>query len=116
LWAEYCYDTTFHIALRATLFQVVYKRPPPPILPYTVGLAKMDADNTLLRSRDEMLAEVHQRLLQAQQLSKKYYDTNHHDMELDVGTWVWQRLLHWTTQSLDLQARCKLGPRYACPF
>jgi hypothetical protein len=50
-----------------------------------VGSAKTEAADTLLRSHDEMLAEVHQRLLQAHQLSKKYYDTNHRDVELDVG-------------------------------
>jgi hypothetical protein len=43
-----------------------------------------------------MLAEVRQRLLQAQQLSKKYYDASHRDMELDVGAWVWLRFLHRT--------------------
>jgi transposase InsO family protein len=33
-WAEYCYNTVFHSALRATSFQVVYSRPPPTMLPY----------------------------------------------------------------------------------
>jgi hypothetical protein len=37
-------------------------------------------------------------------------------MELDVGAWVWLRLLHRTAQSLDPQARRKLGPRYAGSF
>jgi hypothetical protein len=114
-WAEYNYNT-FHTALRATPFEVVYGRPPPPILPYTVGSAKTEAADALLRSRDEMLAEVRQRLLQAQQLSKKYYDASHRDVELDVGVWVWLRLLHRTARSLDSQARRKLGPRYAGPF
>jgi hypothetical protein len=81
-----------------------------------LGAAKTEAADALLRSRDEMLAEVRHRLLQAQQLSKKYYDANHCDLELDVGDWVWLRLLHRTAQSLDPQARCKLGPRYAGPF
>ena len=36
-WAEYCYNTSFHTALRATPFEVVYGRPPPPMLPYTPG-------------------------------------------------------------------------------
>jgi hypothetical protein len=95
-WAEYCYNTSFHTALRATPFEVVYGRPPPPILPYTVGSAKTEAADALLHSCDEMLAKVRQRLLEAQQLSKKYYDASHRDMELDVGAWVWLRLLHLT--------------------
>jgi hypothetical protein len=65
LWAEYCYNTYFHTILCATPFEVVYGRPPPPILPYTVGSAQTEAADALLRSRDEMLAEVRQRLLQA---------------------------------------------------
>ena len=68
------------------------------------------------RSRDDILAEVRQRLLQAQQLSKRYYDANHRELEFAVGDWVWLRLLHRTAQSLDPSARHKLGPRYARPF
>jgi hypothetical protein len=115
-WAEYCYNTSLHTALRATPFEVVYGRPPPPILPYTPGSSKTETTDALLRSRDEMLAEVRQWLLQAQQLSKKYYDASHRDLEFSVGDWVWLRLLHRTTQSLNPQARRKLGPRYAGPF
>jgi hypothetical protein len=33
-----------------------------------------------------------------------------------VGDWVWLRLLHHSTQSLDPRTKCKLGPRYAGPF
>jgi len=115
-WAEYCYNTSFHTALRATPFEVVYGRSPPPMLPYSPGTARTDTADALLRSRDEMLAEVRQRLLQAQQLSKKYYDAGHRDVEFQVGDWVWLRLLHRTTQSLDPRAQRKLGPRYAGPF
>jgi hypothetical protein len=81
-----------------------------------MGSPKTEAADALLRSRGEMLAVVRQRLLQAQQLSKKYYDASHRDVELDVGAWVWLRLLHRTAQSLDPQARRKLGPCYAGPF
>ena len=115
-WAEYCYNTSFHTALRATPFEVVYGRSPPPLLPYTPGTARTEAADALLRSRDEVLAEVRQRLLQAQQLSKKYYDAGHRDVEFQVGDWVWLRLLNRTTQSLVPGAKGKLGPRYAGPF
>ena len=84
-WAEYCYNTSFHTALCATPFEVVYGRPPPSILPYRPGTARTKAADGLLKDRDEMLAEVRQRLLQAQQLSKKYYDADHRDVEFQVG-------------------------------
>jgi len=78
-------------------FEVVYGRSPPAILLYRPGTARTEAADALLRSRDEMLAEVRQRLIQAQQLAKKYYDANHRDVEFEVGAWVWLRLLHRTT-------------------
>ena len=63
-----------------------------------------------------MLAEVRQRLLQVQQLSKKYYDAGLHDLEFALGDWIWLHLLHRTTKSLEPRAKGKLGPRYAGPF
>jgi hypothetical protein len=76
----------------------------------------MEVVDTLLSSWDEVLEEVRQRLLQAQQVSKKYYDAGHRDEEFQVGDLVWLCLLHRTTQSLDPRAKGKLGPRYAGPF
>lgn len=113
---EYCYNTSFHSILRAMPFEVVYGRPTPPILSYRPGTDKTETTDVLLRSRDEVLTEVRQRLVQAQQLSKKYYDASHRELELQVGDWVWLRLLNRTTQSLDPHAKGKLEPRYAVPF
>ncbi|XP_066311039.1 uncharacterized protein [Miscanthus floridulus] len=90
--------------------------PPLPILPYQPGSAQTDTADALLHSRDVVLAKVRQRLLQAQQLSKKYYDADHRDLEFAVADWVWLHLLHRTTWSLELRAKGKLGPRYAEPF
>jgi hypothetical protein len=115
-WAEYCYNTSYHTALCATAFEVVYGRSSPSILPYTPGTAWTEATDDMLHSRDEMLAEVRQRLLQAQQLAKKYYDAGHREVQFQVGDWVWLRLLHHTFQSLHPRAKGKLGPRYVDPF
>jgi hypothetical protein len=84
-WVEYCYNTSFHTSLRATPFKVVYGQPPPPLLPYETGSAKTEVVDTLLSSRDEVHEELRQRLLQAQQVSKKYYDAAHRDEEFQVG-------------------------------
>ncbi|XP_020197229.1 uncharacterized protein [Aegilops tauschii subsp. strangulata] len=78
--------------------------------------ARTEAAVELLCGRDEILAEVRQRLLQAHQLSKKYYNAHYREAKFVVGDWVWLRLLHHTTQSLDPRTKRKLGPRYARPF
>jgi hypothetical protein len=57
-WAEYCYNTSFHTALRTTPFEVVYGRSPPPLLPYSPGTARTEAVDTLLWNRDDILIEV----------------------------------------------------------
>jgi hypothetical protein len=115
-WAEYCYNTSYHSALHTTLFEVVYGCPPLAMLPFEPGTARTEAAGNLLCTRDDILAEARQHLLQAQQLAKKYYDAHHREAEFTEGDWVWLRLLHRTTQSLDPRAKCKQGPHYAGPF
>ncbi|XP_071678585.1 uncharacterized protein [Lolium perenne] len=115
-WAEYCYNTSYHSVLHDTPFEVVYGRPPPAMLPYASGTARTETADDLLRTRDEILVEARQRLLQAQQLARRYYDAHHREAEFAVGDWVWLRLLHRTTQSLDPRSKRKLGPHYAGPF
>ena len=69
-WAEYCYNTSFHSTLRTSPFKVVYGGPLLPLLAYRAGSARTDAIDSLLHDRDEALADIHEQLLQAQQLSK----------------------------------------------
>ena len=47
-------------------------------------MARTEAARDLFRSWDEILAEVRQRLIQVQQLSKKYYDAHHREAEFAV--------------------------------
>jgi hypothetical protein len=107
-WVEYCCNKSFHSALHATPFEVVYDRPPLPLLLYTTGTARTDKVDVLLRDRNAFLAEVRERLFQAQQLSKKYYGASHRDVVFAVGNWVWMHL-HCTTQSLEPRAKVSLA-------
>lgn len=108
-WAKYFYNTSFHTALRSTPFEVVYGRPPPPLLPHTVGAAQTEAVDALLRERDAFLVEIRECLLQGQQYAKRSYDEHHRDLEFAVGDWVLLRLLHYTTHLLAAQPKGKLG-------
>ena len=54
-WAEYCFNTSYQSALHATPFQVVYSRPPPILMSYTPGIAKVIAIDQQLYDRDVFL-------------------------------------------------------------
>lgn len=94
----------------------MYGRPPPALLPYEPSSARTATVDTLLQDRDSFLADVRDRLLQAQAYAKRYYDAHHWALEFSVGDWVLLCLLHRLAQSLVSGARGKLGPRYAGPF
>lgn len=85
---EYCYNTSFHTTLRTTPFEVVYGHPPPPLLPHRAKTAATEVVDSLLCGHDAFVADVHKRLLQAQQHAKHYYDSHHRELEFAVGDWV----------------------------
>lgn len=65
-WAEFCYNTSYHTALRASPFQVVYGRDPPHLLSYVPGSSRVDAVDQALIDRDLVLQKIRSRLRHAQ--------------------------------------------------
>jgi hypothetical protein len=61
-WVEYCYKTSYQIAIRCSPFQVVYGREPPALIAYQPDLAS----DKQLQFRDEFLREIKAGLVQAQ--------------------------------------------------
>jgi hypothetical protein len=108
-WAEYCYNTSYQTALETTPFQVVYGRPPPAMIPFQVGSTRVVAVDCQLRERDIFLAEIKDRLLQAQGVMKTSYDKNHRNLEFTVGDWVWLRLNHRAATTVREGGYSKLG-------
>jgi hypothetical protein len=115
-WAEYCYNTTFQSSMCTLSFRVVYGRDPPSLRQFVPGEAMLPAMQTQMASWDEFLAEIKERLEQAQHQYKKFYDTKHREVEFAVGQWVWLRLIHRPITSLDVKGRGKLGPKFYGPF
>jgi len=115
-WAEFCYNSSYQQSLKTSPFHVVYGRHPPSIHSYEHGDARLPAVEQAMRDRDEFLAEVRDRLEQAQQHYKAVYDRRHRPVEFSPGQWVWLRLLHRPTASLSVRGRGKLGPRFFGPY
>jgi hypothetical protein len=90
--------------------------PPPSVHSYEPGTTRVPAVAQQLAERDEFLAEIRDRLEQAQQHYKSYYDKKHRDLQFSVHDWVWLRLLNRPVASLDITGRGKLGPRFYGPF
>jgi len=114
-WAEFCYNS-YQQSLKTSPFQMVYGHPPPSIRSYVQGDARLPAVDKAMTDRDEFLAEVHDRLEQAQQHYKAVYDQRHRPVEFLPGQWVWLRLLHWPVASLQVNGRGKLGPKFFGPY
>ena len=115
-WAEFCYNTSHHSALQSTPFRVVYGRDPPALMSYAPGLARVAAVDQQLMQRDEFLAEVRERLLQAQDYMKTAHDKNYRDLSYDVGEWAWLRLHHRSAAGITDKTHAKLAPKYYGPF
>lgn len=67
-WAEYWYNTTYHVSTGVTPFEVVYGRAPPTLLRFTIGETKVEAVARELQDRDEALRQLKAHLLRAQVL------------------------------------------------
>jgi hypothetical protein len=115
-WAEFCYNSSFQASLKTSPFQVVYGREPPSVHTYMQGEARLLDVASQMLERDEFLVEIRERLVQAQQHCKAYYDRGHRELEFEEGQWVWLRLIHHPMALLDVKGRGKLGPRFYDPF
>lgn len=115
-WVKYCYNSSYHTALHVTPFMVVYGREPPSLVPLSAGRVRVAAAEDTFCGRDEFLAEAWERLLQAQQYAKKYYDDHHRELTFEASDWVWLRLLHRSAASLSGHVKGELGPRYHGPY
>lgn len=91
-WAKYWYNTTFHSSIGMTPFQAVYGRTPPPIPAYELGSTVIGELEEQMASRDELLTELKQHLVTANNRMKQLADSKRRDVQFTIGDWVLLRI------------------------
>jgi hypothetical protein len=86
------------------------------MLSYAPGTARVAAVDQQLQDRDVFLADIKQRLLQAQVTMKHAQDSGRRDVQYAIGDWVWLCLQQRSAVGVTIAAASKLGPKFYGPY
>lgn len=115
-WAEFCYNSSFHTAIKCTPFRALYGRDPPPLIRYKGQPSPLGAVDQLLMDRDAIMDDLKMHLIRAQQKMQYQANKKRRDVEYQVGDVVFLKLRPYRQQSLAKRRFEKLAARYYGPY
>ena len=84
-WAEFWYNTTYHISIGMTPFRALYGPLPPSIPHYQIGTSHVNDVDQSLASRNDILQQLKANLHSAANRMKQIADSKRRDVEYQVG-------------------------------
>ncbi|PNY17781.1 Ty3/gypsy retrotransposon protein [Trifolium pratense] len=115
-WVEYHYNTSTHSGSELSPFQVMFGKSPPSIPSYIAGSSSIEACDSVLQSRDEILTLLRKNLNKAQVRMKANADKHRKEVNFDIGAWVYVKLQPYRQISLSRTKYHKLAKRYYGPY
>lgn len=115
-WAEFWYNTSYHMSAGMTPFKALYGKDPPTLTRYQPSPDDPIDVQTQLTSRDEILQLLKQNQFRAQQTMKAQADKKRQHIDFAVGDNVLVKLQPYRQASVALRKHQKLGMRYFGPF
>ncbi|KAH0698723.1 hypothetical protein KY284_012938 [Solanum tuberosum] len=113
--AEWWYNTTYHIAIKFTPFEVLYCQNSP-IHPYLVGEAANEMVDRSLKAREAIIELLKFHISWAQHRMKDLANSHRSDRVFAVGDWVYLKLQPYRQVSVAGQPFNKLATKYYGPY
>ena len=115
-YAEFWYNTKFHLATEMTPFEALYGYKSISNNPLMVGDTTIEVVDYTIRTREEIATILHKNLRKAQERMQLYANKNRTNKEFAVGDWVYLKLHPFTQQSIPNSAFHKLVARFYGPY
>jgi hypothetical protein len=115
-WVEWHYNTAIHTSTGISPYQVVFGKPPPSLPAYILGSTHVEALDTELASREEILQQLQSKLLKAQNTMKYFADKHRSPHPFKIGDYAFVKLRPYRQISVFGPRIQKLAKKYYGPF
>lgn len=91
-WVEWSHNSSWNAGTGSTPFEITFGRKPFTIPEYITGSSKLEAVDSSLTERDEVIQGIRRKLLKAQERMKRYADQKRREVHFECGEWVLVKL------------------------
>lgn len=114
--AEWSYNTSSHSSTGTSPFHIIFGRPPPSIPNYILGTSNVEAVDSMLSYRQQLLTSIQCKLLKAQTRMKLYADKGRREVSFQIGDLVYVKLKPYRQSSSKTSPHNKLAKRFYGPY